>query len=155
MTVVRRLIAEVLSLPENIVFDANKEQDVSGIKAFLTVQVSFSDALGSERKYDSTNEREIITTVRNSTISINAFGNNAYQLIEKLVTSLKFSAIQQQFKSLGFSILSTSQIRNLATVISNAKEERAQVDLIANHIHRVSMSLGYGDSVDINYEVNK
>lgn len=150
MTEVRRLIARVLSLPDDIVYDANDEQDLSSVPAFITVNIAYAQDLGYERQYAG--QVETINTVKNSTISVNAYGNNAYQLLEKLTASIKTSKAKSDIRKLGFQVLSSSQIRNLTGVISNAKEQRAQVDLIINHIHSISSRLDAGDDVTFTYK---
>ncbi|WP_392565690.1 hypothetical protein RHO15_08925 [Utexia brackfieldae] len=88
-------------------------------------------------------------STRNTTISVNAYGDCAYQLIEQLSTSLKLSSIKQRFKRLGISLLTTSQISRQSRNESEEKEPNAQVDLIFQHRYSVSSRLSRGDAVDI------
>lgn len=152
MKAVRRAIAKVSQLRDDDVIDGNGETDVSGRKFFISVNQLTSDPIGTEIKFDGLNEKEIITTTRETIISVNAFGNNAYILLENLSTALSTHFAQQLFKSTGAGIVRKSQIRNLPTAIAGGKEQRAQIDLTLSHIHRMEAPLNRGETVDITVE---
>lgn len=139
-------------MPEDKVIDGNGEMDVSGWPFFVSVNQLTSEPIGTEIKFDGVNEQEIITTTRETIISINAFGKNAYQLIENLSTSINTTFAQQLFKKIDAGVVRKSQIRNLPTAIAGGKEERAQIDLTISHIHRMATPLRRGESVDITVE---
>ncbi|MCT9020829.1 hypothetical protein NMC40_18675 [Proteus mirabilis] len=147
MKAVRRVIAKVSQLPEDRVIDGNGEADVSTWKYFISVNQLTSDPIGTEIKYDGLNEKEIITTTRETIISVNAFGNNAYLLLENFSSALSTHFVQQLFKDTGAGIVRKSQIRNLPTAISGGKEQRAQIDLTLSHNHRIEAPLNRGESV--------
>lgn len=149
MKAVRLAIAKVSQLPEDKVIDGNGETDVSEWKYFISVNQLNSDPIGTEIKFDGSNEKEIITTTRETIISINAFGKNAYQLLETFESSLNTSFAQQLFKAIGAGIVRKSQIRNLPTAIAGGKEQRAQIDLTLSHNHRIETPLNRGESVVI------
>lgn len=144
------MIAEVLTLPESIVFDANNMQDVSRLDRFITVLNSYQSDIGTEIKFDGVNEEEIASTVREVTISVNAYGKNSYDLLCKLTESMRLTPVWQRLKSLGMGYLRCSQIRSLPTTIAGGKEQRAQVDLIFSINPIVKISVNRGDTVNFN-----
>lgn len=150
MTEVRRMIAEVLTLPESIVFDANNMQDVSRLDRFITVLNSYQSDIGTEIKFDGVNEEEIASTARELTISVNAYGKNSYDLLCKLTESMRLTPVWQRLKQLGMGYLRCSQIRSLPTTIAGGKEQRAQVDLIFSINPIVKISVNRGDTVNFN-----
>lgn len=150
MTEVRRMIAEVLTLPEELVFDANNMQDVSRLDRFITVLNSYQSDIGTEIKFDGVNEEEIASTARELTISVNAYGKNSYDLLCKLTESMRLTPVWQRLKRLGMGYLRCSQIRSLPTTIAGGKEQRAQVDLIFSINPIVKISVNRGDTVNFN-----
>lgn len=150
MTAVRRMIAEVLTLPESIVFDANNMQDVSRLDRFITVLNSYQSDIGTEIKFDGVNEEEIASTARELTISVNAYGKNSYDLLCKLTESMRLTPVWQRLKHLGVGYLRCSQIRSLPTTIAGGKEQRAQVDLTFSINPIVKVSVNRGDTVNFN-----
>lgn len=149
MRAVRQTIAAVLQLPDERVIDGNRETDVSALDYFVSVNSVSSDLIGEERRFDGVTETEIITSTRETLVSVNAFGPGACLLIEKLSSSLSTHYAQQRFKQIPAGIVRKSQIRNLPTAIAGGKEQRAQIDLTLSHIHRIAAPLNRGDTVDI------
>ncbi|MDF7679102.1 hypothetical protein PT300_00090 [Enterobacteriaceae bacterium ESL0689] len=149
MKAVRQTIAAVLQLPEDRVIDGNEETDISALDYFISVSSVTSDLIGEERRFDGVTEAEIITSTRETLISVNAFGPNACLIIEKLSSSLSTHYAQQQFKQIPAGIVRKPQIRNLPTAIAGGKEQRAQIDLTLSHIHRIAAPLNRGETVDI------
>lgn len=150
MMAVKRMIAEVLTLPESIVFDANNMQDVSKLDRFITVLNSYQSDIGTEIKFDGVNEEEIASTARELTISVNAYGKNSYDLLCKLTESMRLTPVWQRLKHLGMGYLRCSQIRSLPTTIAGGKEQRAQVDLTFSINPIVKVSVNRGDTVNFN-----
>lgn len=150
MMEVRRTIAEVLTLPESLVFDANNMQDVSKLDRFITVLNSYQSDIGTEIKFDGVNEEEIASTARELTISVNAYGKNSYDLLCKLTESMRLTPVWQRLKHLGMGYLRCSQIRSLPTTIAGGKEQRAQVDLTFSINPIVKAQVNRGDTVKFN-----
>ncbi|PHM54535.1 hypothetical protein Xekk_02521 [Xenorhabdus sp. KK7.4] len=149
MRAVRRTVAEVLKLPESQVLDGDGETDVSELDWFITVNRVTSDMRGEEYRFDAKREVEIITVSRETIISVNAFGKNAYLIIEKFASVLRTSHAQQLLTRLGAGLVRKSQIRNLPTAIAGGKEQRAQIDLTLSHIHRIETPINQAKTVDI------
>lgn len=137
MTAVNRTVAVVLQLPDDRVINAEDEIDVSSFDYFITVFNTYETETGAEIKFNAIDETETVTASREVTLSINAYGHNARQIIEKLVSSMRFSSTAKHFTKIGLGFVSSSQIRSLPTAISGGKEQRAQVDLIFSCIHRL------------------
>ena len=152
MTALRRMIAEVLTLPESLVFDANNIQDVSKLDKFITVLNAYQSDIGTEIKFKGADEEEIASTLREVTISVNAYGKNAYDMLCKLTESMRLTVVWQRLRRLGMGYLKCSQIRSLPTAIAGGKEQRAQVDLIFSINPIVKSPLNRGDTVKFNLE---
>ncbi|QHJ84908.1 MAG: hypothetical protein [Caudoviricetes sp.] len=148
------MIAEVLSLPENLVIDANSEVDVSALSYFITVIESYHSEIGQEINYDGDEEKEVLNSIREVTISVNAYGLNSYEIISKLTASMNLTPVWQALKDLGIGFLRSSQVRNLPTTIAAGKENRAQVDLIFSINHIIQADVRRGDYVQIKTEIN-
>lgn len=151
MTALRHMIAEVLTLPESLVFDANDMQDVSKLDKFITVFNSYQSDIGTEIKFKGA-EEEIASTLREVTISINAYGKNAYDMLCKLTESMRLTVVWQRLRRLGLGYLKCSQIRSLPTTIAGGKEQRAQVDLTFSINPIVKAPVNRGDTVKLNIE---
>jgi hypothetical protein len=151
MRAVRQTIAAVLTSPKQDipVLDGDGETDVSGLKFFLTVNRVTSELMGEEYKFNARREVEIITVTRETLISVNAFGKNAYLIIEKLASILRTSHVQQHLMRIGAGLVRQSQIRNLPTAIAGGKEQRAQIDFTLSHIHRIETPINQARTVDI------
>lgn len=154
MKAVRQTMAEALSLPDDRVIDANSEVDVSKISYFITVLMMAQDDLGSEIIYDGINEVENLSNLSEITLSINAYGQNAYEIINKLVMSMRLDFIYSRLRRLGIGYLRSSQIRNLPVAISGGKEQRSQVDLIFSISNKLKADVKRGDDVTINLQGN-
>lgn len=152
MTALRHMIAEVLTLPESLVFDANDMQDVSKLNKFITVLNAYQSDIGTEVKFKGADEEEVASTLRETTISVNAYGKNAYDMLCKLTESMRFTFVWQRLKRLGMGYLKCSQIRSLPTAIAGGKEQRAQVDLTFSINPIVKAPVNRGDTVKFNIE---
>lgn len=144
------MIAEVLTLPEKLVFDANNMQDVSKLDKFITVLNAYQSDIGTEINFKGVNEEEIASTLREVTISVNAYGKNAYDMLCKLTESMRLTTVWQRLRRLGMGYLRCSQIRSLPTAIAGGKEQRAQVDLTFSINPIVKATLRRGDTVKFN-----
>ncbi|WP_409323186.1 phage neck terminator protein [Serratia marcescens] len=132
-----------------MVLDADEMPDVSALKAFLTVGRVSSEPLGQEYRFDGAHERETVTVSRLTVLSVNAYGRNAYPLIEKLGSALSTSAAQSALKRAGAAIMRLSPTRNLPTAIAGGFEQRAQIDISLSHVHRVEAQVYRAQTVEI------
>ena len=150
MEEVRRMIAEILTLPDERVFDANNMQDVSELDYFVTVLNSHQLDIGTEIKFNGKDEEEIISTLKEVNISINAYGKNSYQLLCKLTQSMRLTSVWQRLKRLGMGYLRCSEIRSLPTAIDGGEEQRAEVDLIFSINSIIKANVKCGKTVNFN-----
>lgn len=154
MKAVRQMMAEALSLPDDRVIDANSEVDVSAFSFFITVLAMSQNDLGSEIIYHGVDEVEMLSNLGELTLSINAYGVNSYEAINKLVMSMRLDFIYSRLKRMGVGYLRASQIRSLPASISGGKEQRAQVDLIFSISNQLKADVQRGDDVNINVKGN-
>ncbi|OCG10905.1 hypothetical protein A9G09_11820 [Gilliamella sp. wkB292] len=127
-------------------------QDVSKLDKFITVLNAYQSDIGTEVKFKGAEEEEIASTLRETTISVNAYGKNAYDMLCKLTESMRFTFVWQRLKRLGMGYLKCSQIRSLPTAIAGGKEQRAQVDLAFSINPIVKAPVNRGDTVKFNIE---
>lgn len=154
MKSVRQMIAVALSLPDDMVIDASDEIDTHQYTHFITVQAASQNELGSQVFYDGTHEQEILSSVSEITISVNAYGDDSYQLINKLISSMNATSIYQMQRKMKMGFLRASQIKNLLTRTSGGQEQHSQVDLIFSIKKIIKADVQRGESVQIKTEVN-
>lgn len=154
MKEVRQAMAEVLSLPNDRVLDANEETDVSKMSFFMTVLAMAQTDIGSEITYNGSDEVEILSNLSELALSINAYGQNSFEAINKLVMSMRLDFAYSRFKRLGIGYLRSSSIRSIPTAISGGKEQRAQVDLMFSINNVLKADVKRGDTVEINVKGN-
>lgn len=113
------------------------------------VRVLTSQALGSDYRFNGKTEQEIITDSVETTVSVNAYGRNANDLLGKLVALLKTSRAMSELKKAKMAVPRVSAVRNLTTAIGGGYEERAQMDLTVSHVYRITTDMMRADTVDI------
>lgn len=149
MTGLRNLIRAVLSLPDGRVRDADQAAP-TGAVAFVTVREMTTREVGRARRdFDGATETEHIRKSAETTVSINAYGNDANSLIKKLSVMFQSSAGIQGMKAIKGGILRMSPVRNLSGVIGAGQEERAQMDIVISHEHKVDVGLERIDQGDV------
>lgn len=134
----RTLIATALNLPNERVRE-EFSKSLNDKTGFITVAVLTDRQIGREYKFTQ-NEVEIITSTREATISINAFGKNSLALIGKLNTLFYSSFFIQSLNGKNLSLVSVSPIRNLTLGVGGASEERANLDVVMSYNNRVEVS---------------
>jgi hypothetical protein len=141
-------MATVLQLPdERIVL--NNQQAFVGKDSFIMIKVLTSQTLGSDYRFDGNEEREIITDSVETTVSVNAYGRNANDLLGKLVALLKTSRAMSELRKAKMAIPRVSAVRNLTATVGGGYEERAQLDLTVSHVRRVVTDMTRAETVDI------
>lgn len=63
------------------------------------------------------------------TFSINIYGNDSYNIAERLRTSVFFESVNNAFVSAGLGYISSSDVKNLTQLVSTNYEKRAQFDI--------------------------
>lgn len=155
MTEVRRLIAEILSLPETIIFEEDNIPDVSLLDKFITVLNMSQTQIGKEILYYGEDEEEVISILKEATITVKAYGKDAYEQLCKLTESMQFTPVWQKLKKLRMGYLRCSDIENVSTTSADETVQHAQVDLIFSINPIVKTSVKRGDSVNFTFEVTK
>lgn len=79
---VRTLISNLIGVDINNVLEWGKQQDVSAMPFFITVQLNPSVRLGVYKKFDKTTEIQRNESQRESTAIISFHGNNAVKMAE-------------------------------------------------------------------------
>lgn len=137
MTELRNLVRRLLSLPDGSVRPSN-QGGPTGREPFVTVFRSSTAPLGAETlQFDGVDERESIHSSYLSTISINAFGTEAYELMLKLRSVLASSAGLAGMKAINGGIVTVGQVLDLSAIVGAGYEERARVELQISHTHTV------------------
>ncbi|HEY4292057.1 phage neck terminator protein [Luteibacter sp.] len=137
MTELRNLVRRLLSLPDGTVRPANQPAP-TGREPFVAVQRLHTDPVGAETiTFDGEGEKETIHSSYLSTVSINAFGTEAYELLLKMRSALASSAGIAGMKAIGGGIVSTGQVIDLTGIVGAGYEERARVELQISHTHAV------------------
>lgn len=136
----RRLLLRLLSLPDGSVRAADQAAPADRHGPFVTVRVVTTLEIGQARRtFDGERETETIEQSCLSTVSVQAFGTNAYALMQKLRALLESSAGMAGLRSLHCTVPSMTPVRNLTGVIGAGIEERANIDLTINHDHIVEI----------------
>jgi hypothetical protein len=137
MTELRNLVRRLLSLPDGTVRPANQPAP-TGREPFVTVQRIRTDPLGSETlTFDGEAEKETIHSSYLSTVSVNAFGTDAYELLLKLRSVFASSAGIDGMKAAGGGIVTTGEVIDLTGIVGAGYEERARIELQISHTHTV------------------
>nr|WP_308410063.1 hypothetical protein [Providencia stuartii] len=145
----RQIIVLLTRLPEERVLDGSVYTDVSKWDDFITVTPLVSHSIGTEVKFEAENSREVVTTTRETTVSITAQGKQAFLLIEDLAAQMHTYLALQQLKAMGAGLVHGSEIQYFPEEEPEGKQQRAQLNLTLSHIHRIESSLTYGESVVI------
>jgi len=151
---IRQLIADILSLPNYQVIDIGQPHDLTTYSQFITVLIKSQYEIGCEVDYDSSKEIETISSLNELTLSVNAYGTNGYDEMNKLISSMNLTSVWDRLKTMNIGYLRSSQIQTLSTDTSDVKEPCAQVDLIFSINNVTQADVKRGESVQIITEVN-
>ena len=135
MRALRKIIAEVLSLPEHLVIeDRLVEGFTKGESGFVVVSKLQSKEVGmAELDFDGDKEQETITTTAETLVQVSAYGNNSLALIEKLRSLLQSTYAQEKLKKIKVGLITLSDVKNLTFSFAAGYEERANLDLLLSH----------------------
>ncbi|BBE09608.1 Uncharacterized protein MCB1EB_1447 [Mycoavidus cysteinexigens] len=142
MKALRSLLREVLSLPSGAV-RPSYQAGPTGAEPCVIVSVLTSVEIGTTRQaFDGAREIERLSTARLTTVSIEAFGENAYALMQTLTTLLQASSTQSMLRTrLNAGLVTLSPLRELTTIVGAGSEERAQFDATFSHSDCVEIDL--------------
>ncbi|BBE08582.1 Uncharacterized protein MCB1EB_0421 [Mycoavidus cysteinexigens] len=142
MKALRSLLREVLSLPSGAV-RPSYQAGPTGAEPCVIVSVLTSVEIGTTRQeFDGAREIERLSTARLTIVSVEAFGNNAYALMQTLMTLLQASSTQAMMRNrLNAGLVTLSPLRDLTTIVGAGTEERAQFDATFSHSDCVEIDL--------------
>lgn len=105
--------------------------------AYAVVDFLASQSLGWEQRDFSNNESdpdltESISGLRNITMSVNFYRDNAMDNSRKVRTGLIRESIQSLFKGAGVGLVSRSEVRDIDEPTNDGWEERSEFDLVVN-----------------------
>lgn len=146
--VLRQLVRETLSMPENSVRPANQNAP-AGAKneQFATVLItSIIGALWGEYKLKdeaapSLNVQESVTVQYTISVSVQFFRGDAYTKAQRLGVLLQTSSAIARMQALGLGLVGVSTARNLTAAVDTFWEERGQIDLEFHLIAQEIMSV--------------
>lgn len=144
----KQVIVKVLQLPDKRVLFSHQQVEV-GAKAFVTLGIVTSTPIGAGYRFDGDEEQEYITVSKETVVSVNAYGNNAFDLTQKLEGALRSSVAMHDLRKQGMAIARVSPIRNLPAALGGGYEQRAQMDLTVSHIYRLKTAMQRADAVEI------
>ncbi|SEO76353.1 hypothetical protein SAMN02800692_1993 [Luteibacter sp. UNC138MFCol5.1] len=154
MKELRNLVRRLLALPDGVVRPANQPAP-TGREPFVTVNRTRTTAAGAEtRAFDGGIEKEFIHSSYLSTVSINAFGTEAYELLLKLRSVLASSAGIAGMKALGAGVVVAGEVIDLSAIVGAGYEERARVELQISHTHTVVTDQPRIDEVEVDTTTN-
>ena len=153
LTGLKVLIAKALNVDESLVRDSYSKT-LNDKTAFLTVHLLTSTQKGREYKFFK-GEKEVITSTREAVVSVNAYGNNANFIIEKLNACFYASEFLKGLKNLGLGLVTVSPIRNLSLTVGGGVEERASIDLTLSYITRIEASQNEIKTANFGIKVNR
>lgn len=134
---VRKLVREILAMPENSVRPANRNAPASGPKSdqFATVLIT---PMGGEGWDDQRFEdlpgpaklvRETVQGLRRFSASVQFFRGDAYTKAERLSILLQASGSVSKMQAVGLGLVRVSSARDLTAVVDTFYESRGQIDI--------------------------
>lgn len=153
LTGLKVLIAKALNVNESLVRDSYSKA-LNDKTAYLTLHLLTSTQKGRECKFFK-GEKEVITSTREAVVSVNAYGNNANFIIEKLNACFYASEFLKGLKNLGLGLVTVSPIRNLSLTVGGGVEERASIDLTLSYINRIEASQNEIKTANFGIKVNR
>lgn len=107
--------------------------------AYATVDFLAGESLGWEQRVFENNNldpdlTEKISGLRNITMSINFYRDNAMDNSRKVRTALVRESIQSLFSQAGVGLVSRSEVRDLDEPLQDGWEQRSEFDLVLNTV---------------------
>jgi len=133
---VRDSINLVLGLPGYTI--KAKQEDAPRPKgAYAVVDFLTGESIGWEQRNFTNNQADLdltesISGLRNITMSINFYRDNAMDNSRKVRTALVRESIQSLFSEAGVGLVSRSEVRDIDSPTQDGWEERSQFDLVLN-----------------------
>ena len=145
------LVQKALSLPEGSVRLSN-EAFPSGNEPYVTIeQHTDIRTTSTATKFDPIKEITTLTTSKNTTLSVNAYGANAFALLNKLRDLLSAAPmIKSGLRKLGLGALSFSAVRDISAWAPPSFEHRAVFEVELLYVHKINVDTKRLERIDIN-----
>ena len=125
----RDLVRRHLTLPDGAVRLADEAAPV-GEDAFVTLrEIGIGGHQQGTRQFDAVAGVETVRCQSRITISIQAFGNNAVALLQKLRLLFQSTAVMSDLRQMKAVTASLGGVRNLTGILGGGIEERASLDV--------------------------
>ena len=125
---IAKLLTPSTSKAQTPCYLANSQVNVTNIPFYATLGYVTQVKQGTSRK-QLEGEKEEVTTVYNTTLSLHIIGKNAIMWASRLDASLRLSSSTQELNRLGLGVLTISPIRDLSLPLDGGYEQRAQIDI--------------------------
>lgn len=151
----RSLVADVAGVSNSRVLEWGKQQDVSALDSFITVQVNPSASLSNSFKFDKILEKQTIQAQKESNAVIGFHGKNAMIMCEFFQVALLSEKANQLFDTIKCGLVRTSDVQNLTIPFGAGYEERAQIQLTLSHNFTIEYEQNRIETVDIGLVLNQ
>ena len=152
---VRGLISDLIGININSVLEWGKQQDVSAMPSFVTVQLNPSARLGVYKKFNKQAEIQRNEGQRETTAIISFHGNNAVKMAEFTQECLYTEQAKYLFDRIKAGLVNVSDVQNLTIPFGGGYEERAQFQMILSHDFIIEHEQNRIESVDIGLVLNQ
>lgn len=145
------LVQKALSLPDGSVRLAN-EPFPAGTDAYVTLEHHVSTrTTTTAAKFDGYRELTTLSTGKKASMSVNAYGANAFDLLNKLIDLLSAAPmVKSELRKLGVGALSFSNVRDISAWAPPSFESRAVFEVELLYLHKISISTKRIEKIDIN-----
>lgn len=150
MKEVRLTLAALLRFPQDRILDGNYANNIDGIKRFIVVTPLTKKSFNETRKFDGKKEIETVTMSIQTNVSINVYGEGAFEYSEYVKACLCTTIALQLFKKMKCAIVSIGDVRDINQVIGGGYEQRGQFDIILGHEYVIDCQLNHIKHVDVN-----
>ena len=152
---VRGLISDLIGININSVLEWGKQQDVSTMPSFVTVQINPSARLGVYKKFNKQAEIQRNEGQRETTAIISFHGNNAVTMAQYAQECLYTEQAKYLFDRIKAGLVNVSDVQNLTIPFGGGYEERAQFQMILSHDFIIEHEQNRIESVDIGLVLNQ
>lgn len=122
-------------------------------KPYATIRIGTENSLGLRDELRSVDKlgKAFYIGQRAMAVTLNLFGSNALELMEKAQSSLsKQKVLDRFYQDYGITILDDSKITNLTNFLETISEERAQMEVEIGYNIEFEEDLGYIEFIELN-----
>lgn len=152
---IRNLVAELMGYPMGRVLQFGRQQDVSELKSFITVQFNPSAEMWTHKKYNKQNELLNIESLKQTVATIGFHGENAVEMGNFFKLCLISEKANSLFDKIKCGLVASSDVQDLTIPFGAGYEERAQIQLTLSHTFIIKHEHNRIESVDIGMVLNQ